>query len=163
MGLLSDLSETGGEDLSSQSLRKSFTIRHNDLTSRGSDGDQRNRKNQKECESKEKEHFLNHKAKIGTAGPFPYYPAIPLVAEDHNFKLFLNLRVDGDTKNTSMVTLHTRFPWANLMLWQEVGAIILKTLCDMPGQGMKNMFNTEAHPMRYFPVMDKEDGVAHQL
>ncbi len=26
----------------------------------------------------------------------------------------------------------------------------------------KHVFNTEAHPMRIFPVMDQEDGVVHQ-
>jgi len=88
VGLVSDLSETGGEEVSTQSLRNSFAVNHHALSSRNTDRDKRNQKNQKESEADEKQNFMNHKAKIGTAGPFPYYPATPLVAEDHNFKLF---------------------------------------------------------------------------
>lgn len=46
---------------------------------------------------KTKQEFLNHKAKIGTSGAFPHYPANPLVSKTHDFKSF---RAPGGSRFT---------------------------------------------------------------
>lgn len=82
VGIISNLSDTGSEEVSIRSLRNSHALNLRGFTQKPH-GNQTDQKNHENVALTEREPPMMHKG----ASPFPYYPATK-VSEDHDFKLF---------------------------------------------------------------------------